>query len=72
MQKPMHKPTHRATQEGNAGSPSVHPWLGRLSLLALSVYAGCCLLWWSNPWWWPEWDSALYILTARSMAAGEG
>ncbi len=31
-----------------------------------------CLAFWVEPEWWPEWDSAVYILLGRSLATGEG
>lgn len=49
--------------------------LGRwdvVALAALAAYAAACLTVWLEPGWRPEWDSALYALTARSMASGEG
>src|SRR5262245_39610189 len=38
----------------------------------LSVYAGCCLLWWVRVDWIPQWDSAIYILAGQSIAHGDG
>lgn len=46
--------------------------LALVPLLALGAYALCALGAWSEPGWRPEWDSALYILTGRSLAEGEG
>ncbi len=40
--------------------------------LALAGYATCVLCLWTEPGWRPEWDSALYILTGRSLAEGAG
>ncbi len=31
-----------------------------------------CLIFWVEPDWRPEWDSAMYLLTARALALGEG
>jgi len=38
----------------------------------LLAYLLSCVLAWVEPSWDPDWDSALYILTARSLARGEG
>jgi hypothetical protein len=40
--------------------------------LALATYAFCALVVWAEPAWRPEWDSALYVLTGRSLGSGEG
>lgn len=40
--------------------------------LALALYAALCVFWFSDPRWLPDWDSALYILTARNLAEGQG
>ena len=46
--------------------------IGFVVPLALAAYAFCALAVWTEPDWRPEWDSALYILAGRSLAAGEG
>ena len=46
--------------------------LGFVAPLALAAYAVCALALWSEPDWRPEWDSALYVLTGRSLAEGGG
>ena len=51
------------------------PVRSRLSLvtaLCLVGYALCCLLLWTARDWRPEWDGAVYVLVAKSLAAGEG
>jgi len=40
--------------------------------LALSGYALLCLTLWADPRWQPDWDGALYVLTARNLAEGAG
>jgi hypothetical protein len=46
--------------------------LGFAAPLALAAYAFCALFVWIEPDWRPEWDSALYVLTGRSLAEGTG
>lgn len=38
----------------------------------LALFATGCMLFCVEERWRPEWDSALYVLTARSLASGEG
>jgi hypothetical protein len=40
--------------------------------IALGAYLVACLTLWVQQHWQPEWDSALYLLTARSLAEGGG
>ena len=40
--------------------------------ICLLAYALCCALWWTRAAWIPEWDSAIYLLAARSLASGGG
>jgi len=42
------------------------PWL------AVLLYTLCCLSVWTESEWRPEWDSAVYLLVGKSLAAGEG
>jgi len=42
------------------------PWAG------LALYGLCGLAFWVRPGWRPEWDSASYLLLARSLATGDG
>jgi 4-amino-4-deoxy-L-arabinose transferase-like glycosyltransferase len=42
------------------------PWV------ALAAYALCCVVFWVDPQWRPEWDGATYLLTGQALAAGEG
>lgn len=44
----------------------------RLPWLCLTAYLLACTFWWVRRQWWPEWDSAIYILLGRSLAAGGG
>jgi len=57
-------------------STSVHstkgPWQRWLTPTCLTLYAACCLLLWAALDWQPEWDGSVYLLLARSMAAGDG
>jgi hypothetical protein len=48
--------------------------LGRGAWVAipLLLYAAACLFVWTDDSWRQHWDSGLYVLTARSLAAGEG
>ena len=41
-------------------------------ILALALYSLACLFLWVDREWHPEWDGAVYVLVARSLAAGEG
>jgi len=45
---------------------------GWLPAAAIAIYGVCAVALWAEPDWRPEWDSALYFLTARSLAEGEG
>ena len=48
-------------------------WLpGWLPAAAIAIYGVCAVAFWAEPDWRPEWDSALYFLTARSLAEGGG
>jgi 4-amino-4-deoxy-L-arabinose transferase-like glycosyltransferase len=40
--------------------------------LALALYAALCVFVFFDPRWLPDWDSALYVLTARNLAEGQG
>ena len=44
----------------------------RVPLGIVIVYALALLVFGAGSQWLPEWDSALYLLTARSLADGEG
>jgi hypothetical protein len=48
--------------------------LGRNAWIAIPLlsYAVACLSVWADDSWRQHWDSGLYVLTARSLAAGEG
>jgi len=38
----------------------------------LWLYAAVCVLYCADAWWRPDWDGAVYLLTGRSLAEGEG
>jgi hypothetical protein len=38
----------------------------------LAAYSICALAFWVRDWWRPQWDSGIYLLTARALANGEG
>ena len=47
--------------------------LGRvLPWTLLLLYAACCVLYCADPWWRPDWDGAVYLLTGKSLAEGYG
>jgi 4-amino-4-deoxy-L-arabinose transferase-like glycosyltransferase len=66
-------PSRSRAPSSHTGGPAppglVLRWAPPLLLLG---YAVCCVFCWAGSWWWPEWDSALYILTGQSLARGEG
>ena len=41
-------------------------------MLAIGLYAVAALIFWTRDHWRPDWDSAIYLLTAASLQAGEG
>ena len=43
-----------------------------LTVLAFVAYAVGCCLFWVEPLWRQEWDSALYLITGRNLAEGAG
>jgi 4-amino-4-deoxy-L-arabinose transferase-like glycosyltransferase len=45
---------------------------GPLACILLAGYALCCLFVWVEQSWRPDWDGGIYLLTARSLALGEG
>lgn len=45
---------------------TVLPWVG------LASYMLACILVWTSDSWLPEWDSAIYLLTAKSLSDGLG
>ena len=45
---------------------------GRVALLALVVLCAVSLPWLVHPYFDPHWDATLYVLTTRSLLAGEG
>ena len=51
---------------GHDPLPAWLPWT------VFAVYGICALTVWSEPDWRLDWDSAIYLLTGRSIAAGEG
>ncbi len=58
--------------EGSRRTGRIEPLLTAAPYAALGVYALVCVLWWVEADWRPDWDSAIYILAARSLADGEG
>lgn len=55
------------------GGAAVEPrWLLWLAAVCLGGYALLCVGPWSQEAWRAEWDSALYLETARSLSRGEG
>jgi hypothetical protein len=68
-------PREGAGAEPSPPRPAAAWWRGAVRLLpaaALLAYAACCLLLFVDPRWRPEWDSAIYVLSAQGLAAGEG
>ena len=47
-------------------------WFRLIALGSLGLYALLCVTVWAEESWRPHWDSATYLLTAKSLAAGEG
>lgn len=43
-----------------------------LTALLLLVYTAACLFVWAGSSWWPEWDSALYLLLGSALEQGQG
>ena len=58
----------------NTPAPRTKPrhWLDLVALGVLGLYAVLCVTVWVEESWRPEWDSATYLLTGKSLAAGEG
>lgn len=52
-------------------NPGGKAWAA-VAAASLLVYALLCLFPFAEETWRPEWDSAVYILTGRALAAGEG
>ncbi|MFT5049281.1 MAG: 4-amino-4-deoxy-L-arabinose transferase-like glycosyltransferase [Chlamydiales bacterium] len=59
-----------ASSPDAASAPSAGPrWLTPTSML---LYAACAVFLWAALDWRPEWDGSVYLLLARSLAAGDG
>ncbi|MFH0946177.1 MAG: glycosyltransferase family 39 protein [Planctomycetota bacterium] len=54
------------TTQHRAELRRVLPWA------LLLLYAACCVLYCADPWWRPDWDGAVYLLTGKSLAEGHG
>jgi 4-amino-4-deoxy-L-arabinose transferase-like glycosyltransferase len=61
-----------ATIRPEANHSPRRAWIGWISLLVLALYTVLAVFVWYDPGLRHQWDAALYILTAKSLLAGEG
>ena len=67
------KPDARSSKAGTPASSERTDFLRRLvPWTLLWLYAACCVIYCADAWWRPDWDGAVYLLTGKSLAAGEG